>query len=90
MTVQLSITHMTQDYTIGFELSILTASLGVGQFLTKTIAFQWIFAFVIMGVLFIATLGIALPGAFGKEFSFRREQNVVPADQERAPLLDDA
>jgi hypothetical protein len=81
---------MTQDYTMGFELSILTASLGVGQFLTKTIAFQWIFAFVIMGVLFIATLGIALPGVFGKEFTFRREQNVVPADQERAPLLDDA
>jgi len=78
-----------KDYTMGFALSILTASLGVGQFLTKAIAFQWIFAFVIMGVLFIATIGIALPGIFGKEFSFRREQNVVPADQERAPLLDD-
>jgi len=78
-----------KDYTMGFALSILTASLGVGQFFTKAIAFQWIFAFVIMGVLFIATLGIAVPGIFGKEFSFRREQNVVPADQERAPLLDD-
>jgi hypothetical protein len=84
-----SITHMIQDYTIGFALSILTASLGVGQFFTKAIAFQWIFAFVIMGVLFVATVGIALPGIFGKEFTFRREQNVVPADQERAPLLDD-
>jgi len=78
-----------KDYTIGFALSILTASLGVGQFFTKAIAFQWIFAFVIMGVLFVATIGIALPGIFGKEFTFRREQNVVPADQERAPLLDD-
>ena len=74
---------------MGFALSILTASLGVGQFLTKTIAFQWIFAFTIMAVLFLLTLVIAVPGIFGKDFSFRREAAVVPADQERAPLLDD-
>jgi len=78
-----------KDYTMGFALSILSAALGVGQFLTKTIAFQWIFAFVIMAVLFVATLAGGIPGIFGKEISFRREQNVVPADQERAPLLDD-
>jgi hypothetical protein len=67
----------------------LAASIGVGQFLTHAIAIQWIFAFVIMAVLFIATLVIAVPGIFGKEFSFRREGQVVSADQERAPLLDD-
>jgi hypothetical protein len=78
-----------KDYTIGFELSILTASLGVHQFLIKTIAFQWIFAFTIMATLFVTTLLIAVPGIFGKEISFRREQDVVPSDQERAPLLDD-
>jgi len=74
---------------MGFALSILTAALGVGQFFTRAIAFQWIFAFIIMALLFLATLVIAIPGIFGKEFSFRREQSVVPADQERAPLLDD-
>lgn len=74
---------------MGFALSILVASTGVGQFLTKAIAFQWIFAFVIMGILFLATLAIAIPGFFGKEISFRREGAVVPADQERAPLLED-
>jgi len=79
-----------KDYTMGFALSILTASLGVGQFLAKTFALQWIFAFVIMGVLFLSTLAIAVPGIFGKEISFRREGAVVPPDQERAPLLDDA
>lgn len=79
-----------KDYTMGFALSVLTASLGVGQFLTKTIAFQWIFAFVIMAVLFLATLVIGVPGIFGKEVGFRRDGAVVPADQERAPLLDDA
>lgn len=78
-----------KDYTMGFALSILVASTGVGQFLTKTIAFQWIFAFVIMAILFLATLVIAIPGIFGKEISFRREGAVVPADQERAPLLED-
>ena len=74
---------------MGFALSVLSASTGVGQFLTHAIALQWIFSFVIMGILFIATLLIAIPGVFGKEFSFRREGLVVPTDQERAPLLDD-
>ncbi|KAH9206011.1 hypothetical protein DL95DRAFT_79297 [Leptodontidium sp. 2 PMI_412] len=78
-----------KDYTMGFALSYLTAALGVGQFFTKTIAFQWIFAFTIMATLFVATLLIAIPGIFGKEISFRRDQSVVSADQERAPLLDD-
>jgi len=78
-----------KDYVMGFSLSVLTAALGVGQFLDKIIAFQWVFAFVIMGVLFLATHAIAIPGIFGKEFTFRRETNVVEADQERAPLLDD-
>lgn len=72
-----------QDYTIGFNLSILTLSLALGQFLTKVIAFQWIFAFVIFGVLFIGTIVIALPGV-------RKETAAVSADNERAPLLDDA
>lgn len=79
-----------KDYNMGFALSILTAALGVGQFFTKFIALQWIFAFTIMGVLFLATLGIAIPGIFGQEISFRREGAIVPADQERAPLLNDA
>jgi hypothetical protein len=74
---------------MGFALSILTASLGVGQFFTKVIAFQWIFAFAIMATLFLLTLVVAVPGIFGKEISFRRDAAVVSADQERAPLLDD-
>ena len=65
-------------------------ALGVHQFFIKAIAFQWIFAFVIMGVLFMATLAIAIPGFFGKELSFRREGDIVDADRERQPLLNDA
>ncbi|KAI9677733.1 MAG: hypothetical protein M1829_002505 [Trizodia sp. TS-e1964] len=73
-----------KDYTMGIELSILTAALGVGQFLTKTIAFQWIFAFTIMAALFVLSLIIALPG-----LGLRREGAVVSEDRERQPLLDD-
>jgi len=72
-----------KDYTMGFSLSVLSASLGVAQFLNKFIAFQWIFAFTIMAVLFVFTVVVALPawtGAWGRQ---------EPADTERAPLLSD-
>jgi hypothetical protein len=74
---------------MGFALSILSASIGVQQFFIKIIALQWIFAFVVMGVLFVTTLLVSVPGIFGEGFSLRREAQVVPADEERAPLLDD-
>jgi hypothetical protein len=77
-----------KDYTMGFALSILSASLGVSQFLRQIVAFQWIFAFTIMATLFVTTLVVAVPGIFGKELSFRRE-TIVSEDRERAPLLDD-
>ncbi len=57
--------------------------------MTKTIAFQWIFAFVIMGLLLLFTLAIAVPGMFGKELTLRRDGDVVSEDRERRPLLDD-
>jgi len=78
-----------KDYMMGFSLSVLTAALGVGQFMDKMFALQWIFAFIIMAVLFLATLAIAIPGIFGKEIGVRRDTGVVEEDQERAPLLDD-
>ncbi|MCJ1264158.1 hypothetical protein MMC22_004029 [Lobaria immixta] len=78
-----------KDYTMGFELSILSLALAVHQLGIKVIAFQWIFAFVIMSVLIAATLAIAIPGALGKEVTVRREGDVVSQDRERQPLLDD-
>jgi hypothetical protein len=73
-----------KDYTMGFNLSVLSAALGVGQFLHHVIAFQWIFAFTIMSVLFVLTLVIAVPAWTGREIPFARS-----ADAERAPLLAD-
>ncbi|KAI4867465.1 DUF1774-domain-containing protein [Hypoxylon rubiginosum] len=73
-----------KDYTMGFNLSVLSAAIGVSQFFRQVIAFQWIFAFVIMAVLFIATLVVAIPAATGRDIKFARARN---GDAERAPLL---
>ncbi|KAJ8104598.1 hypothetical protein ONZ43_g7773 [Nemania bipapillata] len=68
------------DYTMGFNLSVLSAAIGVSQFFVQVIALQWIFAFTIMAVLFVATVVVAVPAATGK---------VQERDAERAPLLPD-
>ena len=66
------------------------AALAFHQLGIKAFALQWIFAFVIMSVLFLATLAIVVPGYFGKELSFRREDTIEEEeDQERQPLLRD-
>jgi hypothetical protein len=75
-----------KDYTMGFSLSVLAASIGVAQFLRQIIALQWIFAFTIMAILFVVTLVVAVPAWSGKEFQWRRSP---PQDTERAPLLTD-
>lgn len=73
-----------KDYTMGFNLSVLSASLGVAQFFRQAIAFQWIFAFTIMAVLFVFTVLVAVPAWTGSEVPWSRR----PAgDAERAPLL---
>lgn len=74
---------------MGFSLSVLAAALGVAQFQRQFIAFQWIFAFVIMAVLFVSTVLIAVPAWAGRDISFGRRHEQPPADQERAPLLGD-
>ncbi|KAF2424503.1 DUF1774-domain-containing protein [Tothia fuscella] len=77
-----------KDWTMGFALSILSAALGVAQFLTVIVAVQWIEAFIIMALLFLVSLAVAVPGVVGKE-PFRRGE-VVSEDRERAPLLADS
>ncbi|OCK77832.1 DUF1774-domain-containing protein [Lepidopterella palustris CBS 459.81] len=76
-----------KDYTMGFELSILAAAIGVSQFVNHIVAFQWIFAFIIMAILFILSLAVGVPGLLGKDPFARGE--IVSEDRERAPLLAD-
>lgn len=73
-----------KDWSFGFALSILTAALGVSQFLTVIVAIQWIFAFTIMAILFIVSLIVAFPNATGIDVG---RGHVVDQDRERAPLL---
>ncbi|KAG6366174.1 hypothetical protein INS49_000350 [Diaporthe citri] len=77
-----------KDYTIGFWLSVLSASLGVAQFQRQFVAFQWIFAFVIMAVLFSLSAVVGSAVWSGRELNFGKNKTVTP-DAERAPLLAD-
>lgn len=72
---------------MGFNLSVLSAAIGVSQFLRQVIALQWIFAFVIMAVLFVATITVAVPAWTGKELKWKRSAD---GDAERAPLLNES
>lgn len=71
---------------MGFALSVLAAAIGVAQFTRQIIAFQWIFAFIIMAILFITTVLVAVPAWSGRDYRWRR---AAAADQERAPLLNE-
>ena len=64
-------------------------ALAVGQLTTKTIAQQWIFAFVIMGLLALFSTAIFIPYVLGKELNFRGGSPLVNEEPERRPLLDD-
>lgn len=77
-----------KDYTMGFWLSVLAASLGVAQFERQFIAFQWIFAFVILAVLFSLSFVVATAAWTGRELGWGK-RNHETADAERAPLLAD-
>lgn len=68
---------------MGIWLSILSASLGVAQFQRQLIAFQWIFAFVIMAVLFSLSVVVGTAVLHG------RYKKTADPDAERAPLLAD-
>lgn len=58
----------------------------MNRFHRQAIAFQWIFAFVILAVLFSISAVVAVAAWTGRELNFG--QNKKPqADAERAPLL---
>lgn len=55
---------------------------------TKVVALQWIFAWVIAGVLFVSTIMIAAPGLLGvKVQESIEEARGAIEDRERQPLL---
>lgn len=64
-----------------------TLALGVHQFTHKIVALQWIFAFAIMGTLFVLSAPIAISFLLGKQVPVARGV-IVSEDRERQPLLD--
>jgi hypothetical protein len=72
---------------MGFSLSVLAASLGVAQFFRQVVAFQWIFAFTIMAVLFVMTVVVAVPAWMGRQVPWGGTADRRQVDTERAPLL---
>lgn len=65
------------DYGVGLSTAILQFGLGLGQLFTKLFALQWIFAFIIAGLLVVGSV-VSLVN------SFKEESN------ESAPLLETA
>lgn len=72
-----------RDYAIGFATSYLMFGLGVGQFFTKIIALQWIFAFIIAATLFVGSCIVAVTPVPTSHVDVEE----APRSDERAPLL---
>lgn len=66
------------DYGVGFSSTILVFGLALGQLFTKVIAFQWIFAFIIAGILLVLSIIVAATGTLGSH---------TVEESESAPLL---
>jgi len=69
------------DWATGFALSYVTLSLAIGQLFTKVIALQWIFGFVIAGLLFVLSVGTLVSPRLAPA------QTQESGEEERAPLL---
>lgn len=66
------------DWGLGFSSSFLAFGLGLGQLFTKAFALQWIFGFIISGLLFILSVAVAT-GTLARK-------NII-GSSEAAPLL---
>ncbi|KAK6463741.1 hypothetical protein DFJ63DRAFT_313049 [Scheffersomyces coipomensis] len=71
------------DWAIGLTSAYLTFGIGLGQLFTKLFALQWIFAFVISGILFILSILIAVTGGLPPQQA--PPSQILQGDQ--APLL---
>ncbi|KAL5596821.1 hypothetical protein BROUX41_006495 [Berkeleyomyces rouxiae] len=77
------------DYTMGFSLGVLTWALAMGQIMEKLVSLQWVFAFVIMGMLFVASFMVAVPAWTGRRMAWLGSNESADAEGERRPLIPD-
>ncbi|EGV60554.1 hypothetical protein PSN45_001683 [Yamadazyma tenuis] len=72
------------DYTVGFSLSYLVLGMALNQLFTKFVALQWIFGFIISGLLLVISVGTILLKPKLKDQIVVQEESVGSAT---APLL---
>jgi len=78
------------DYVLGYSLSFLTLALALKQLAIKVIALQWIFAFVIFGVLLVLSIYVSTGRYYQRDLLFRPVATPGDSgDRERQPLLDE-
>ena len=65
----------------------MTIALAVHQFTHKFVALQWIFAFVIMAVLFVLSIPIMISFLLGKQAPVVPRGAIVDEERERQPLI---
>jgi hypothetical protein len=65
------------------------AALSLKQIAVKTIALQWIFAFVIFAIFLAESLYISSTKYTGRDVLFRKLTHPESADREREPLLNE-
>lgn len=56
LIIGLTFLYLFNDYTVGFSLAYLVLGMALNQLFTKFMALQWIFAFTISGLLFVASI----------------------------------
>ena len=79
-----------KDWGVGLSTSFLTWGLGVGQFFTRVIALQWIFAFIIAAIVFVLSVVVAVPSLTPVQLEEAREEAGHGRSGETAPLLAEA
>lgn len=70
------------DYTVGISLSYLILGIALNQLFVKLIALQWIFAFIISGLLFFLSVGFIFVSPKMKQQIIVQEESV-----EQQPLI---
>lgn len=77
------------DWAIGLSSSVLVFGIALAQLFTKIIALQWIFAFIISGLLFAVSILLAVPNLTPPQLR-QVTSDARGNTAERAPLLDPA
>lgn len=75
------------DHQFGYSVSLLSLSLALKQLSLKIISLQWIFAFIIFGLLLVSSVNSSTTRYYNRSFFYRSRAEPEIPDREREPLL---